>query len=176
MICKWVGAGLVLFSAGGMGLWYSWQWKKRLRTLLQLRQMVYFLKGEITYSHAPLPEALERVGKRAGGGLGRLFVSAAERIGRQEGETFQEIWKDETEKLAGQEMGIVLSGEDVEHLSGLGEHLGYLDVDMQERTLLLFLEQLDDAILYLKSHQKEKCRLYASLGMMGGMFLVIVMC
>ena len=47
---------------------------------------------------------------------------------------------------------------------------------MQERTLLLFLEQLDDAILYLKSHQKEKCRLYASLGMMGGMFLVIVMC
>ena len=57
----------------------------------------------------------------------------------------------------------------------LGEHLGYLDVDMQERTLKLYLEQLDLTIDYLRQNQREKCRLYTSLGIMGGMFLVIVM-
>ena len=56
-----------------------------------------------------------------------------------------------------------------------GEHLGYLDVDMQERTLKLYLEQLDLTIDYLRQNQREKCRLYTSLGIMGGMFLVIVM-
>ena len=110
---KWTGAVLVLFSAGGLGIWSAMQWKGRLRMLETLRQMIYFLKGEITYSRAPLAEALE--------------------------------------------------------------HLGYLDVDMQERTLKLYLEQLDLTIDYLRQNQREKCRLYTSLGIMGGMFLVIVM-
>ena len=45
---------------------------------------------------------------------------------------------------------------------------------MQERTLGLYLEQLDISIEYLRTNQREKCRLYTSLGIMGGMFLVIV--
>ena len=48
-------------------------------------------------------------------------------------------------------------------------------MDMQERTLGLYLEQLDISIEYLRTNQREKCRLYTSLGIMGGMFLVIVM-
>ena len=67
---KWTGAILVLFSAGGLGIWSAMQWKGRLRMLETLRQMIYFLKGEITYSRAPLAEALERVGKREPGPLG----------------------------------------------------------------------------------------------------------
>ena len=46
---KWTGAILVLFSAGGLGIWSAMQWKGRLRMLETLRQMIYFLKGEITY-------------------------------------------------------------------------------------------------------------------------------
>ena len=55
---KWTGAVLVLFSAGGLGIWSAMQWKGRLRMLETLRQMIYFLKGEITYSRAPLAECL----------------------------------------------------------------------------------------------------------------------
>ena len=90
---KWTGAILVLFSAGGLGIWSAMQWKGRLRMLETLRQMIYFLKGEITYSRAPLAEALERVGKREPGPLGGLFEAAAEGIYMQEGESLQEIWK-----------------------------------------------------------------------------------
>ena len=157
MAFKWLGSLLVLFAAGGFGVWSAMQWRERLRLLEKLRQMIYFLKGEITYSHAPLAEGLERVGKRDPGPLGTLFTSAAEGICRQEGESLQE------------------TDEDLEQLTGLGEHLGYLDVDMQERTLKLYLEQLDLSIDYLRTNQREKCRLYTSLGIMGGMFLVIMM-
>ena len=54
-VFKWTGAILVLFSAGGLGIWSAMQWKGRLRMLETLRQMIYFLKGEITYSRTPLP-------------------------------------------------------------------------------------------------------------------------
>ena len=39
---KWTGAVLVLFSAGGLGIWSAMQWKGRLRMLETLRQMIYF--------------------------------------------------------------------------------------------------------------------------------------
>ena len=141
---KWTGAVLVLFSAGGLGIWSAMQWKGRLRMLETLRQMIYFLKGEITYSRAPLAEALERVGKREPGPLGGLFEAAAEGIYMQEGESLQEIWK--------------------RQVMNLNTDSGPIP-----------LEQEDLAIDYLRQNQREKCRLYTSLGIMGGMFLVIVM-
>lgn len=176
MMFKCLGAALVLISAPGLGLWLAGQWKERLRQLEKLRQMIYFLKGEITYSHAPLAEALERVGRRSGGPAGQLFIRAAGRICCQEGESLQEIWDQETKRMAAETRNLPFTKEDLEQLAALGEHLGYLDLDMQERTLLLYLEQLDLSIEYLQRHRQEKCRLYTSLGVMGGIFLVIVMC
>ena len=151
---KWTGAVLVLFSAGGLGIWSAMQWKGRLRMLETLRQMIYFLKGEITYSRAPLAEALERVGKREPGPLGGLFEAAAEGIYMQEGESLQEIWKRQVMNLNTDSGPIPLEQEDLEQLAHLGEDL---------------------TIDYLRQNQREKCRLYTSLGIMGGMFLVIVM-
>ena len=176
MLLKYLGAALILISAPGLGMYLAGQWKERLRLLEKLRQMIYFLKGEITYSHAPLAEALERVGRRSGGPLGDMFVRAAERICTQEGESLQEIWSGETRTMAAGAKNLPLTRTDLEQFTALGEHLGYLDVDMQERTLLLYLEQLDLSIEYLQAHRQEKCRLYTSLGVMGGIFLVIVMC
>lgn len=176
MLLKYLGAALILISSPGLGMYLAGQWKERLRLLEKLRQMIYFLKGEITYSHAPLAEALERVGRRGGGPLGDMFVRASERICTQEGESLQEIWSGETRTMAAGAKNLPLTRADLEQFNALGEHLGYLDVDMQERTLLLYLEQLDLSIEYLQAHRQEKCRLYTSLGVMGGIFLVIVMC
>ena len=176
MLLKYLGAALILISAPGLGMYLAGQWKERLRLLEKLRQMIYFLKGEITYSHAPLAEALERVGRRSGGPLGDMFVRASERICTQEGESLQEIWSGEIRTTAAGAKKLPLTRADLEQFTALGEHLGYLDVDMQERTLLLYLEQLDLSIEYLQAHRQEKCRLYTSLGVMGGIFLVIVMC
>lgn len=67
MFFKWTGGLLILFAGSGMGVWLAWGYKKRLQTLETLRRMVYCLKGEIVYSHAPLEEAFElhrKAGKR----------------------------------------------------------------------------------------------------------------
>lgn len=61
------------FAGSGMGVWLAWGYKKRLSTLENLRRMIYCLKGEIVYSHAPLEEAFERIGKREKGVLGELL-------------------------------------------------------------------------------------------------------
>ena len=72
-------------------------------------------------------------------------------------------------------LALFLEKEDKEKLISLGGQLGYLDTQMQERTLLLYLEQLELSISGLRGEIREKCRLSTALGVMGSLFLVIVM-
>ncbi len=169
------GALVVLAAALGLGLCLASRWRQRLCLLQGLRRLVYFLKGEITYSRAPLPEALKLAGARSGGVFGELFLKAAGRIARQEGESFKELWEEQVEELEARRGELALTGEDFQSLKELGSHLGYLDLEMQERTIGLYLEQLDLTISDLQERGRDMCRLYTSLGLMGGLFLVILL-
>lgn len=173
MMLKIIGGCCVMIAAGGLGIWMSGQWKEHLKAMEQLRRMIFLLKGEILYANAPLEEAFSHVGRKSGGRLGEFFGAVAGRIEGQQGEPFFTMWKEEIGGL-GKQSG--LSEKDKQELMGFGEHLGYLDSTMQERTILLYLEQLDITIDYLRKHQKEKSHLYTSMGIMGGLFLVIMMC
>ena len=64
---------------------------------------------------------------------------------------------------------------DRQALVALGENLGYADREMQERTLLFYLEQTDDSIRYLKKELEGRMKLYRSLGMAAGLFLLVVL-
>ena len=63
---KLFGAACILCGAAGCGIWFAGRYRQRILELEQLKQMVYLLKGQILYASAPLPEALETVGKRMG--------------------------------------------------------------------------------------------------------------
>ena len=57
---KWTGAILVLFSAGGLGIWSAMQWKGRLRMLEILRPVSYthldvYKRQDILHADWPLP-------------------------------------------------------------------------------------------------------------------------
>ena len=123
VVLKILGAVFILLSSGGAGAWASWCFKRRLELLERLRQMIYFLKGEITYSHAPLKEALERAGRRGKGSLGNLFLAVSSEIGRGQGESFGEIWEKEMEKLCSGPEGRLLKSQDIRELYRLGAHL-----------------------------------------------------
>lgn len=165
------GAACILLGAFGTGWSLALSWRRRLELLEALRRMAYFLKGEIVYGHGTLAEGLAQAGKKGGGPFGAMFEAAAARLEERDGTAFWEIWEAEADKLS----ELPLKPQDWDQLKRLGSQLGYLDLEMQERTLLLYLEQLDETIGYLKEHRRERCRLYMSLGVMGGLFLTIAL-
>ncbi|MCI9184782.1 MAG: sporulation protein [Lachnospiraceae bacterium] len=169
---KAAGCLLIIAGTSGWGSWMAANYQNRIKLLEQLRQMVLLLKGQILYANAPLQEGFETVGRRTDGPLADLFSQVAGRIEQQQGETFCQIWKEEVGNL---EKEAALSRADRQSLAALGEHLGFLDKDMQERNLLLYLEELDMAIEELRAHKQERCRLYTSLGVMGGLFLTVLL-
>ena len=173
MWMKAVGSLLVTFSCGALGAWKAGQWKEHRKMLEQLRKMILLLKGEILYAHSPLEEALEQAGRKSDGVLASFFIQVASRIQDREGEVFFELWKEE---IQNHKRNFLFTEKECAELKAFGEHLGYLDLDMQERTIALYLEQLDLSIDYYRSHEQEQTKLFTSLGVMGGLFLSIILC
>ncbi len=83
------------------------------------------------------------------------------------------IWREEIE---GRKKDLLLTDRERGELTAFGEHLGYLDLEMQEHTVALYLEQLEMSIQFYREHEREQTRLYTSLGIMGGLFLSLMMC
>lgn len=176
---KYVGIGIMAGACIGAGFLAASRWKERLEVLLLFRRMIFYLKGEILYANATLPEALFQVGHRFLEGRegiflepSRFFLRVHKRLEEESGIPFVTIWKEETGKIPGD---FPMEKADRQALSGLGENLGYADRDMQERTLLFYLEQLDDSIGFLKKELETRTKLYRSLGAAAGLFLAVIM-
>ncbi len=167
---KTAGAVLVLLGAAGLGNFFSARFSARIRFLEELRLLVFFLKGEILYANSSLKEAFFHAGERLEGEIGVFSQKVAERIGERQGMAFGQIWEEETAALK----NLPLSGEEFCQLKEFGRQLGYLDRQMQERILLLYLEQLERAADSLREKRREACRLYLGLPLAAGLFFVIM--
>ncbi len=84
---------------------------------------------------------------------------------------FSEIWVEETEKFPDD---LPLGKQDIEAIRTLGKNLGYADKKTQERTILFYLEQTDDSLAFLKKEMESRTKLYRSLGMAAGLFILVL--
>lgn len=143
-----------------------------------LPQMAVYLKARILYSNETLPEALKEIGSRFSDGnsgmaaeAGLFFLRVEKRMEEEAGKAFAEIWKEEMEKFPDD---FPLRKQDLEALQALGENLGYADKKTQERTILFYLEQADDSLAFLKKEMESRTKLYRSLGMAAGLFILVL--
>lgn len=163
---------MVVLSSAGIGLYFSKEIKSRIDDLKELKKLIGLLRGDIRYQRTPLPEAISVVAKRNSGCYTVFFEKVSERLTQFTGSTFSEIWK---EAVAKNLTDTSLSKKDKLHLIRFGENLGYLDKDMQMNNLDQYLNQLEDEITELSKTVKEKTYLYSSLGIMGGIFITIIL-
>jgi stage III sporulation protein AB len=69
---------------------------------------------------------------------------------------------------------INLNKRDCITLKRVGEHLGYMDKEMQLGMIDLYVEQLDEEIKISKECIDEKIRVYNCLGVAVGIFAVLI--
>ena len=169
---KGIGALLILASAAGIGVSFGNDLKGRCMELRMLKQMIYMLRGEIKYTKTPLPEAFASIAVRMREPFGSFLEELAEQMGHPGKGSFGELWQ---ERIKTRLSGTHLKREDKEQLGGLGEVLGYLDLEMQLSSIDLYLEQLELGIREAQEAARTKQKLYQSLGVAGGIFLVILL-
>lgn len=169
---KIIGCILIVCSCSGMGMHFSKELRNRISDLREIKKLIYLLKGDIRYAHTPLPEAVQALSIRHEGKFKNFLTVIARRLQELGGVSFYTIWKEAVEKELN---NTSLTNKDLKALSVLGESLGYLDKDMQINTLELYIEQIEAEIHELSRSVKEKSYMYNALGVMGGIFIIIIM-
>lgn len=168
---KWVGIGLMIGACSAIGLSMGQDLKKRVTQLQELRRMTGMLQGEIQYAKSPLAEAFRHVAGRIREPFSDFLRHTAEDMEEFSGESFSEIFSRNAEEDL---KGSGLLREDMEQLRGFGEHLGYLDQEMQLRTINLYRTQLMETCETASEEFKNKEKVYRYLGVCMGLFLAIL--
>lgn len=167
---KLIGMLMVMTGCIGAGLWHSMIYLRKWRNLRNCQKAMMILQSEISYGRTPLPEALIQMARRTSGGISLFFETVACRL-EEGGGKLEDIWmKTCREILTSKEM----EEEARRDLEGLGNTLGYLDVQMQLQVLELYAKRLDSDLERWESDREKKTKLYPVLGTMGGALICLI--
>lgn len=168
---KLSGAVLLFFACAGLGFLQSRRYQGRVTQLEEILRIVGFLKGEISFAVSTLPEAMKRISEKTEEPFSDFLQSLSEKMKKYSGENFSHILESQINVYLKDSF---LEKEDLDAFLGAMGNLGYLDKKMQIHILEQYEKELEEKTRGLRVQLPEKMKLYRSLGIMAGLFLILV--
>ena len=172
IILKITGSILILISSSAAGFYFSRLNNYRIKALLEFKKAILMLRSEIEFSADPLPAAMELIAERAGESFSEFFKAAAKRLNEKKGDGISEIWKEAIESGLNK---TYLAAEDIEYFKALGNTLGQMDRSLQINNLQMNIEYIDTKMDYLYNISGKNRKMYASLGILCGLLIVVIL-
>jgi len=127
--------------------------------------------GDIRYMRATLPEAINKAIIRHQGSYAEFMKTIAERLAEAPGISFSDIWKNAVEKSLRQSS---LNETDKQMLKGFGESLSVADREHVMLCIEQYINELKEEINEINRVVGTKTKLYRSLGVLTGVFIVVL--
>ena len=142
--------------------------KDKLKGLKEIRNFAAYLKGEIEYSHIPIPDICQEYICRSAGRIGGFLKELCKQFEREEGKSFDGVWEELLDKYP-------FNKEEKIRLKELGKCFGYCGIGLQLSVIERYLRELENDILHMekKFHDNKKLILY--FGVMSGLLLSIIL-
>lgn len=163
---------MIMFATAFLGFGFSREAQGKLNTLYEIQRILIMLKGEITYNKAPVADAFINLSHHVKEPFAGFFKKTGEELDKSFGKTLEVVWREccDTEL-----QGLLIAKEDKQEFREFGVGMGYLDVQMQVANLNLYGEKMDIRIKECANGIREKQRIFKIMGVMGGIFLVLIM-
>ncbi|HEY8348579.1 MAG TPA: stage III sporulation protein SpoIIIAB [Clostridiales bacterium] len=171
MFLKVLGSIIVLLSSSFLGYIMSRDCSKRPQQLRSLQNLLQMFENQISYSSDVLAEAFERI-SRAGGETGIFFRTTVDLLKNGSAANASEAWEKAVKKCIGR---TALKREDEQILLSFGKSLGSTDLEGQIKNIRLALGQLALQVEKAEENRKKNESMYKSLGILGGLALVIIL-
>ncbi len=169
---RFIGGVLVVTATTAAGILYGIELQEYLEKLLYIRHVIYMLKGEMEYSQAPLSEVFARVAARVKEPYRRWLLAMEKQVEGREEDAFLKIWMRAADRYLGE---LHLKSEHSIQLKELGTYLGQMDCASESGNLKLYLGRLELEIEKVREGMSAKKRIGNCLGVMSGIFLVVLL-
>lgn len=163
---KIVGCIIIIASCTGIGFSKSKEMECHLSELEELKKIFYLLKSELQYTRAPFAEVFEKIGPKTREPFRSWLFHLSICLNEKRGGLFWEMWGNSIEEHL---KNCRLKEDELNELKNVGKNLEYIE------SLDLFIEQMEYRIKNVRESYRTKRKLCQSLGIMGGIFLVILL-
>ena len=145
---------------------------RMIKEMEELILLMHIIRNQIIYEGTEIPELLETCEKRAGGGVKIWLRHLSHTIATCRDKSFVEIWQESMEVLSNQ---TALRGDIVDEVRRFGAILGDMDVEAQVSRMNLIENIVEDRYEKERNRNGGIKRLSSSLGLLGGVFIVIML-
>ena len=169
---KVLGSIMIIVASSLLGWKKAADVDRTYEELQYIRRLLCLLQSEISYSRAFLSEAFSNISRNAREPYQAWLRELSCCMESHNGGKFASIWN----RMISQYLkGVHLPEQEVEHLRDLGRYLGTADIQTQMKHIELLEEQIGIAMKKMQEELRTKKRLYHCLGVMGGIFLAIIL-
>jgi stage III sporulation protein AB len=173
--CKLIGAVLVVLAGAGFGASPVHKMQLRTKEFEELYFCLLRLKSEINHGGKPLPEAIKAAADRkedTGPGVYRTVLKRLAECLEEGRASYEAVLRECAEEGF---CDSVVTKEEQEAFLDSFLLLGGGDKEKQIQMLAYYAETIRDSIAQEKTKKKERAYLYRSLGILGGIFLSVIL-
>lgn len=173
---KYIAIAAVFAGCTILGLLYSKRLNSRLKILEELFSFIRRLEIEMRYAGMPLAEAIHAAGKKSQNNAQRFFDTLALEINGKNGMKFEDVFQTLLlEKKRNDDAFSALDKSDVEILTDFSKNLGATDWENQKKNFEHIENDMQSAICAAKENYTKKAKMYRTLGVLGGLFVAILL-
>ncbi len=165
------GAVLAALCASVYGFVLQRDLKIRMDFLMELHRCLLLLRQEIVYLKTPLAEAMRRTGGASREPLSSFLQAVGKRLAVLSDTGVCPVWRKAVREYLGE---LPLKKADLELLYQLGKQFEGLAGRRDGELLQVYQFRLEDLAREAKEEYKNKAQLYQRLGIVGGIFLVVL--
>lgn len=169
---KIIGVLIAAVGCGGIGFYESMELTKHEKLLKQVQQMLLLLKGEIRYGNSSLCDVFDKISEKMEGDFQFFFLEMKKQLQKQERIRFEEIYKTSAKKTA---ICKRMTTEETNRFLEFGKCLGNVDRETQLSQITLYEKELEVRLSELHKQLPQQKKLYQNLGVLGGIFLAILL-
>ncbi len=171
MIIKLTGAVLVLLSSTAIGALLALRVREQEYWLRDMKLSLFLLSGELDYQRLTLPEAMLRTGTRHDGRMKAFYLAAAQELSEKSGGILAETWKNYGEEVL---KTAPIKQEQKQEFCEMGLYFSAADSTVRKNAVEFYLMRLDEEMQRMRANGNKQVYLYRMLGMLGGVFLLIL--
>ncbi len=163
---------MIILSASALGMIKGQELQKRLSDMLEIKRTFVLLKSQIEYTRSTFPAVFAQMARRSEGIYKDWLLYLAKELNKCQANRIRNIWENGVDEVLSKTQ---LKKAELDLIKSVGTNLGQLDIESQTKAICLFLDQWEETIRKTRVDLDAKKRLSNLLGVLGGVFLVILL-
>ena len=172
MLVRIAASAVILLGCAYLGIVFSNRYKKRVRQISGMEGAMTQLEFDIDYMNLPLCDSLEKIAHSSENEIKEIFLYVCDRLKENPCGDMYRVWKRALERC---EYDLYLTEDDKRIILDFSRTLGSGNREKEKNNIKVTLMRLKMAEDEAKADAVRNVKMYRGLGMLLGVFAVIVL-